>query len=390
MEFKYENNTLTILLSGRIDTNTSTSIEKEIFEILENNPCDVLILNFEHVDFVSSAGLRVILRIKKKKPTLKILNVVPDVYEVFEMTGFSEMMEIERGFRRLSLDGVEEIGRGANGIVYRYADDMIVKVYFNNAALEDIKNEIRLSKKAFVSGVSTAIPFDIVKVGPYYGSVFEMIKAESLQNLINQNPDKIDYYIGLIVELLKTLNGTIVTDDSVPTIKDKVIKWLDKIEGHVDPLEMNKLFRLFSSIKEDNNMIHRDYHIKNLLMQQDELILIDMDTLSKGNIIFELVGIYNAYKGFPIIRDPSEKSFLGIDDEVSYYIWDKILELYFEGKTKEELKVIEDKIALISTVQLIKIHLKGSSVVSTGVENKLKALKEKLTLLLSKVNDLNI
>ena len=169
MEYSLNENKLTIYLTGRIDSNTSQKIEDEIVSIIEGKTFNELILNFENIDFVSSAGLRVILRFKKKHSSLKIINVVPEVYDVFEMTGFSEMMNITKGFRRLTIgEDVEEIGRGANGIVYRYADDMIVKVYFNNAPLEDIKKEIALSKKAFISGVSTAIPFDIVKVGPIH------------------------------------------------------------------------------------------------------------------------------------------------------------------------------------------------------------------------------
>lgn len=388
MKFSVNDNQLFINIEGRIDSNTSNKIEEEITQLLLNNPHTSLVFNFEDVEFLSSAGLRVILRIKKKEKNFQIINVRPDVYDIFEMTGFTEMMDIQKGFRKLSVDGVEEIGRGANGIVYRYADDMIVKVYFNHAALDAIKNEIRLAKKAFISGVATAIPFDIVKVGEYYGSVFEMIKAESLSTLINENPDKLDHYIEQFVELLETMNGTIVNDESIPTIKDQAILWIDKITDYISEEEYQKLQSLFASIKEDNNMLHRDYHLKNLLMQQNELILIDMDTLSRGNVIFELTGIYNAYRGFVEVRDPDEPSFLGIDDETCYYIWDKILELYFKDRSLEERKEIEKKVSLISTVQLLKIHLKRQFSVTGDFPRKIKYLEEKLHKLIAEVEDL--
>lgn len=388
MQFNLENGALTIFLEGRIDSQTSLSIEESVVKVVEGKDFDSLILNLENVDFLSSAGLRVILRLKKKFTSLSIIDVTPDVYEIFEMTGFSEIMNIKRGFRKLSVDGVEEIGRGANGIVYRYAEDMIVKVYFNNADLDDIKNEVRLAKKAFVSGVSTAIPFDIVKVGKYYGSVFEMIKAESISGLINENPDKIDDYINEMIALLKILNSTIVNDDSVPTIKDIALNWITLIKEHIDQEQVDKLYKLFNAIPEDNNMLHRDFHIKNLLMQQGELILIDMDTLSKGNIIFELTGLFNAYKGFVQIRPATEKSFLGITNETSCYIWKKMLELYFPTKTSEELKIIEKKVETVSTVHLLKIHLGNFE--TEDKENKIIKLKNNLTRLLNEVDDLLI
>ena len=389
MKFNLENENLLIYIEGRVDTNTSSLVEAEVSEIITNNAHTSVTLDFENVEFLSSAGLRVILRLKKKNPTLTIINVVPEVYEIFEMTGFSEMMNIQKGFRKISVDGAVEIGRGANGIVYRYAEDMIVKVYFNKAKLDDIRNEIRLAKKAFVSGISTAIPFDIVKVGEYYGSMFEMIDAKSISQLINLHPERIDEYVALFIDLLKTINSTIVSDNSVPTIKDKVITWIDAVKDYISPEEEEKLYCLFNGIADDNNMVHRDFHIKNLLMQQDELILIDMDTLSRGNIIFELVGIYNAYKGFVEIKDPLDGDFLDIDDEKSYYIWNKILELYFQDKTEEERKVIENKISVISTVQLLKIHIKRRFTTNGG-DRKIALLEEKLHKVITLVDDLNI
>ena len=387
MNFELKENKLIISLEGRIDSNTSNDIENDITKIINDNSFEQLVLGFENVEFLSSAGLRVILRLKKKYNNISVINVVPEVYDVFEMTGFTEMMDIQKGFRKLSIEGAEEIGRGANGIVYRYANDMIVKVYFNNAALEDIRNEIRLAKKAFVSGVSTAIPFDIVKVGQYYGSVFEMIQAQSISKLINKHPEKIDEYISLLVELLKTMNSNVVEDGSLPTIKDKAIRWIDTIKDFLSADELTKLNNLFNGIPNDNFMVHRDYHIKNLLMQQDELILIDMDTLSRGSVIFELVGIYNAYKGFVEIKEPGEPDFLGIDNETSYYIWNKILELYFDDKSKEELQIIEEKISLVSTVQLLKIHTNKSKNI-VAKERKAAELERKLHYLINKVNDL--
>lgn len=390
MHFDLVDNNLTIYLKGRIDSQTSLTIESEINELVKDKTFSYLILNFENVEFLSSAGLRIILRLKKKYNNLKVVDVVPDIYEIFEMTGFNEMMEIKRGFRKLSVEGVEEIGRGANGIVYRYADDMIVKVYFNHADLDDIKNEVRLAKKAFVSGVSTAIPFDIVKVGEYYGSVFEMIKAESLSKLINTHPEKIDEYLKEMIVLLKTLNSNVINDDSLPTIKDKAIKWIDLIKDQINEQQLNRVRYLFDTIPEDNNMVHRDFHIKNLLMQQDELILIDMDTLSKGSVIFELVGLYNAYRGFTEVRREDEPCFLGIDDETSFYVWDKVLELYFENKTKEQLKEIENKVALVSAVQLLKIHLKTGPSARPYSKEKALYFRDKLISLLDVVNNLKI
>ncbi|KNZ41414.1 STAS domain-containing protein [Acetobacterium bakii] len=95
---KQENEATVVDLIGRIDTNTSADFQKELEEYYTKEGFS-LILNFENLDFVSSAGLRVLLLIQKKANALKgkmlIKNVKPEIQEVFEMTGFSGILTIE-------------------------------------------------------------------------------------------------------------------------------------------------------------------------------------------------------------------------------------------------------------------------------------------------------
>ena len=81
-------------LEGRLDTTTSPDLEKEV----EAVPADTreLVFDFEKLEYISSAGLRVILRLRKEEPKLAIINVAPDVYEVFDMTGFTDMVTVEK------------------------------------------------------------------------------------------------------------------------------------------------------------------------------------------------------------------------------------------------------------------------------------------------------
>ena len=150
----------------------------------------------------ASAGLRVILRLRKQEPELAIVNASPEVYEIFEMTGFTEMMPVSRAYRRVSVDGCEVIGQGANGKVYRLDPETIIKVYLNPNSLPDIHRERELARKAFVLGIPTAIPYDVVKVGDGYGSVFELLNAKSFGSLIAEHPEEMDKYVKMYVNLL--------------------------------------------------------------------------------------------------------------------------------------------------------------------------------------------
>ena len=96
IEIKKNESTTTIELVGRLDTITAPALEKTINEsvgITEN-----LILDFAGIEYISSAGLRVLLGAQKKMQKLglmKVVNVCESVMEVFEMTGFADILVIE-------------------------------------------------------------------------------------------------------------------------------------------------------------------------------------------------------------------------------------------------------------------------------------------------------
>ena len=91
-----EGNALTIALEGRLDTVTSPDLEKELMGALD----DVTELTFdlENLIYISSAGLRVLLssqKIMNEKGEMKVIHVNDDIMEIFEVTGFTEVLTIE-------------------------------------------------------------------------------------------------------------------------------------------------------------------------------------------------------------------------------------------------------------------------------------------------------
>ena len=89
-------NTLTIALEGRLDTTTAPELEKELKDSLSN--MEALVLDFSGLDYISSAGLRVLLSAHKQMSArggMKVTHVNEIVNEVFEVTGFSDILDIE-------------------------------------------------------------------------------------------------------------------------------------------------------------------------------------------------------------------------------------------------------------------------------------------------------
>ena len=347
-------NTLKIALDGRIDSTNAADVEKQLDDIVNENSFEELIIDAQKLEYISSAGLRIILRLKKNNSSLKIVNVSSDVYEIFEMTGFSEIMPIEKAYREFSVEGCEIIGQGANGKVYRIDPETIIKVYNNPDSLPDIKRERELARKAFVLGIPTAIPYDVVKVGEGYGSVFELLNAKSFAKLIEEDPDNIDKYIGLYIDLLKKIHGTEVVDDEVPSMKEVAIGWAKDLVEYLPNGYGEKLVQIVESIPDSKNMMHGDYHIKNVMMQNGETLLIDMDTICTGDPVFELASMFNAYVGFGSCDASNVENFLGLSYDRTNYIWEKSLELYCEGKSEEEMQELKAKAELIGYARIMR------------------------------------
>ncbi len=150
----------------------------------------------------------------------KIINASREVYDILDMTGFTEMMEVERAYRVFSVEGCEVIGQGANGKVYRIDRDTIVKVYLNPDALPEIHRERELARAAFVAGVPTAIPYDVVRIeGGGYGSVFELLNATSFAKLLIRKEKTVDEVAEMSIQLLKLIHSKVIKPGTMPDMK---------------------------------------------------------------------------------------------------------------------------------------------------------------------------
>ena len=118
--YRTDKDILYIAVSGRVDASNAPAAEEEIFRIKNENAGKHTVIDADNLEYISSAGLRVVLKLRKEEPKLAIINVSPEVYEIFDMTGFADMITIEKAYRRMSVDGCEFIAKGANGAVYRY------------------------------------------------------------------------------------------------------------------------------------------------------------------------------------------------------------------------------------------------------------------------------
>ena len=355
VSLKKEKEAVRLLFEGRIDSSNAPGVEEEIRRLLAENPCTALVLDFDGLKYISSAGLRVILRLRQQIADTRVVNASPEVYDIFEMTGFTEMMQVQKAYRVVSVKGCEVIGQGANGKVYRIDPETIVKAYMDVDALPEINRERELARTAFVAGVPTAIPYDVVRLEDGgYGSVFELLNAESYAKLLASGKMSLEEVAVMSVNLLKLIHSKTVKPGSMPDMKAVAMNWAIFLKDYLPDEAYGKLSALIDAVPEDQHMMHGDYHIKNVMLQNGESLLIDMDTLCYGHPIFEFAGMYNAYQGFSELDHSTVERFLGITRDVATAFWHRSLELYLQTTDEAAIRAVEDKARIVGYTRLMR------------------------------------
>ena len=344
---------MVIELKGRIDSTNALNEEKRILGLIDENPKENISFDASGLNYISSAGLRVLMKAKKRANILQITDVSPEIYDIFETTGFTQLFDVRKKYREISVDGCEVIGKGFYGTVYRIDEDTVVKKYNSPEALSIIENEKKLAKLAFVAGIPTAISFDIVKIGDTYGSVFEMLKAKTFNDLIRENPSDADNIIKKYTELIKQVHGTALPAGTLPSCKQKYIQKLDDIQNLISGELYGKISDFLNSLPEDEHLIHGDLQMKNIMLSDNEPMLIDMDTLSQGIPLFDIAGIYVAYIAFEEDEPGNNMKFFGISSETAGMIWDGV----FKNCCSEEDL---GKVKVLSYVNFLDMHKKTS------------------------------
>ena len=383
MRTNLDNNVLTLYLGGEINSYNADNIEKEIKETLEKQQFKSLVLDFSSVTYISSAGLRIILKLKQQYNNVSIIETSLEVYDIFSMTGFVNIMDIKKGLKRVFLSGAEVIGDGYYSTVYRVDKDTIIKVFNRVSDPEQIERELKLAKEAFILGIPTAISFDIVRVDDgKLGVRFEMLDCESLKIMVVKYPERMNEFLDKYAALLKKMNTTECLDPNIPDMKAHYLRKLEKIKAWLPDDVNEKLLKMFNAIPDRKTLIHGDCHFKNIMVQKDELLLIDMDTLSVGYPIFEWAALYAPYCAFNEDEPGNSLRFFGIKDEDAEKLYYALLKLYF-GKDDQTIK---DKIKIVGYVHMIRWTTNNDPT----NEKRINGCKERLLKLLEQYNDLDI
>lgn len=378
-----QGDTLFLPLSGELNSVNAEQVEKEILASIAGKTFARLVLDFAGLSYVSSAGLRVILKLKQKYGEVIIQEASLSVYDVLSMTGFTDIMEVHKALAVIDVTGAEIVGDGYFSTVYRVDKDTIVKVFNRTSDPNQIQRELSLAKQAFIMGIPTAISFDIVRVGEKLGVRFEMLDCDSLKNVYRDEPSRYEELTAKYITLLRTINETAPMNENLPSIREFYFEKLEAAKPHLGPEAYEKLKALLTALPDSDTFVHGDCHFKNIMVQNGELILIDMDTLSRGNPIFELAAIYAPYEAFDEDDPGNSERFFGLSNTFCVKLFEDLLRGYAQGGDFES--------NLLKVRVLAYLHMIWWTLANTPDDaRRLNGNRDRLLELLPKVKDLNL
>lgn len=354
-----------IPLSGRIDYNTAGEYEKLLKASVQPEDTVQNILDMDQLEYISSFGLRLILSIAKKTKHLSIINASDAVYEVFEITGFTSLLNIRRKPREIRIDDLDFIAAGAEGEVFRLNNECIVKLCYEGIPQDVIEGELENSRQAFLEGVPTAISFEAVRCGSRFGMIYELVNAKTLGQTIRDDIEHLDHWLDVYVKLLRDNARIKVSSDVFPATKDLWREWLERLsrmEVEGKPLLSKERKKLAADIidflPDGDSFNQNDCTPANIMFQNGEIVLIDMGDAGRGHTLLELAMVL-----VPLIKISTKEKYeklTSIPFEKKQYVIETFYRKYFDYLSEAELTEM-------STGMTILFQLRSALAVGRGI-----------------------
>jgi uncharacterized protein (TIGR02172 family) len=259
-----------------------------------------------------------------------------------------------RKYREVSVDGCKLLAWGAKGEVYRYNDELVIKVFNDHNTYHDVEQEIALSRLAFILGVPTAISFGIVSVGNRYGAMYELVESETISRYIAANPDRVEICAKMMADLAHTIHAIPATEeDGFPPVTERLRGYITTGLACEDEALADKCLRLIDALPASGSPIHGDFHTGNVFLQRGEPLLIDMGRFSVGHPIAEISDLYYYYHVLGEEDPKVVEEYMGFPYETAREFFRLFLISYLNTDEEEKLRDVTDKASLLCHARLI-------------------------------------
>jgi uncharacterized protein (TIGR02172 family) len=207
-----------------------------------------------------------------------------------------------------------------------------------------------MAKEAFVLGMPTAISYDVVRVGSRYGLVYELLRATLLSDCVAAEPQQLDRYARLYAQLLRQLHSIeILPGSGIPSFIEHQKTVARQLSRYLDSEDVDLLLHILESIPVGNRLLHGDLQPKNVMMQGDEPMLIDMGEVGYGHPMSDLGHCYSSM----MTLVGCYEDIIGMSEEIAHRLFLRMLDYYFEGQPAEVIAHRREQILVVSKVRSV-------------------------------------
>lgn len=374
MEVTHNAGSVLITLPTRIDANNAAAFEKELFAVEQLQDAEEILLDAKDLAYISSLGLRVVLKLAKKfktTPTL-VINASNEVYSVFDVTGMTSFIKVSKKRRVVDLSSAKFLASGMFGAVYRVNDEQILKVFNDLTAERKIQEIVDTMRIAFTHDIPTVIPFEVVVTEKGFGILLELLNAEILATLMHDNPKDFDRYAIEMAKLAKTLADTEFEDGLLKNHNDVMTDIVESVAEYLTPEEISVLKSYVDLVPRRNSGVHGDLHARNIMIMDGKPLLIDMDEFCCGHPVWEIAGTHMIYQTVPHLPEEIFRKQIDLDgiSPADFYFkmigftvaesdicWEKFSNEYFSDYSAVEKNYLLQAVEVYSRFRLITVSM---------------------------------
>ena len=274
---------------------------------------------------------------------MQVVNLSPEVYNVFETSGFNKLMRVRKALRKVNLEGMDVMGVGSCSMLYQISPEEMVKVFYADVPQEVIDRELFLAKEAFMLGVPTAICYEKVDCGGgRTGIVFESMNTRPVGDLVQENPDRIPELAEKMGVALRELHQKKLTKGVFHSMKERYRKQLRTLDKLYTKEEWDILKSFIDNIPDGKTLLHGDPHTRNVMVRDDEVVFLDCSEMAYGNELMDLGHAMLAILGVMPTEKREEREALmlcGMNPVNAEKFWHELLACYLG--TRDEIKIKE-------------------------------------------------
>lgn len=249
------------------------------------------------------------------------------------------------GYRQISTEGLQPLGRGKSGTVYRVDDDKVVKIYHDGRGELEVLRECLAARLMEEAGIRAMRLFEVVRSGEAFGLVYERLEGVSFRQLLFREPERVDEIAALYARFVREGHRVVLSQDEGLSVRPTFERWAQSVCVFSSE-ERSAMNRVLSQIPDRPCLLHMDPSPENLLLLADgSPAWIDLEQCGTGHPAFSLQALY-----FPDAVD----TIPGVSPDearVLRHFWRSFARSYFADVDQSRMEPIKRGIKVLAVLR---------------------------------------